>query len=112
MVSEVELRRDIAEGENPAHPLRRMLRSLRAWIDTRPRLRSVYRLVVGVFGGGTAILGLLLVPLPGPGWLIVFLGLALLGTEFRWARRLAGFLKRSMSRFWAWWNKRRAARAA
>ena len=111
MVTEGELSRDIAAGENPDRPVRRMLRRVRTWIDTRPRLRSVYRVSVGILGGSIAALGLLLVPLPGPGWLVVFLGLAILGTEFTWARRAAGLLKRLLARFWAWWNARKAARA-
>ena len=69
-------------------------------------------MIVGVLGGTIAILGLLLVPLPGPGWLIVFLGLAILGTEFAWAKRLAAFTKRQLACFWAWWQARRAQRAA
>jgi uncharacterized protein (TIGR02611 family) len=112
MVAEAELNREIAAGENPGRPVRRMLRTVRAWIDTRPRLRSFYRFTVGGLGGVTAVLGLLLVPLPGPGWLVVFLGLAILGTEFTWARKAAGFLKRMLSRFWAWSNARKSARAS
>ncbi len=112
MVTEGELNREIASGENPQRPVRRMLRGARAWIDGRPRLRSVYRVSVGILGGSIAALGLLLVPLPGPGWLVVFLGLAILGTEFTWARRLAGFLKRMLARFWAWWNARKRAQSA
>ncbi|SFN69953.1 TIGR02611 family protein [Mycetocola miduiensis] len=112
MVTEAELNREIVAGENPHHPARRMLRAVRDWVDTRPRLRSIYRFGVGAFGGGIAVLGLLLVPLPGPGWLVVFLGLAVLGTEFTWAKKAAGFLKRMLSRFWAWWNARKTARAS
>ena len=32
--------------------------------------------------------GLALVPLPGPGWAIVFLGLGMLALEFKWAEQL------------------------
>src|SRR3954469_563716 len=32
--------------------------------------------------------GLALVPLPGPGWAIVFVGLGMLALEFKWAERL------------------------
>ena len=112
MVSEDELRRDIDVGESPERPLRRMLRRARAWIDGKPRLRHAYRIGVGILGGTIAVVGLLLVPLPGPGWLIVFLGLAVLGTEFAWAKRMAAFVKRQLSRFWAWWNARRSVRSA
>ena len=37
--------------------------------------------------------GIVLIPLPGPGWLIVFGGLALLATEFEWADRLLQFAR-------------------
>ncbi len=112
MVTEGELSREIAASENPERPLLRMLRRMRSWIDARPRLRSAYRASVGILGGSIVIVGLLLVPLPGPGWLVVFLGLAVLGTEFTWARRLAGSLKRLLARFWAWWNSRKAGDSA
>jgi uncharacterized protein (TIGR02611 family) len=34
-----------------------------------------------------------LLPLPGPGWLIIFAGLALLATEFAWAGRLLDYAR-------------------
>lgn len=48
----------------------------------------IYRIVVGVVGLIIVVLGLLMVPFPGPGWLVVFLGLAVWATEFEWAQRL------------------------
>jgi uncharacterized protein (TIGR02611 family) len=112
MVTQAGLERDIAEGERPDRRIRRMLRGIRHGIERRPVLRRSYRVLVGVLGGVIAVGGLLLVPLPGPGWLVVFLGLAILGTEFAWAKRLAAFTKRQLSRFWAWWKARRARAAA
>ena len=35
---------------------------------------------------------------PGPGWLVIFLGLGLLAAEFVWARRLMDRIKREGSR--------------
>ncbi|GAA1948634.1 TIGR02611 family protein [Agromyces allii] len=112
MVTEQELSRDIVAAERPDRPIRRWLRALRRRIHDRPVLRRTYRVLVGVLGGTIAVVGLALVPLPGPGWLVVFLGLAILGSEFAWARRLAVFAKRQLARFWAWWQARRAAKAA
>lgn len=108
---EREIAHEIVRAESPERPVRRFLRRMRARIDRSPGLRVVYRVGVAVLGSLVAIVGLILVPLPGPGWLIVFLGLAILGTEFSWARRLALFVKRQLARFWAWWRARRAARA-
>ena len=111
MVTEREIQREIVEGERADRPIRRALRAIRRRIDRHPRVRLAYRIGVGVLGGVVTIGGLLLVPLPGPGWLIVFLGLAILGTEFAWAKRLAAVVKRQLARFWAWWSARRAERA-
>jgi len=48
------------------------------------------------------LLGLALVPLPGPGWVIVFLGLGIMATEFAWAERLLDFGRRTL-RAWLHW---------
>ncbi|MGZ8804105.1 MAG: TIGR02611 family protein [Microbacterium sp.] len=106
------VRAEIAAAERPDHPVRLLLRRARAWVSRHPRLEFAYRVAVCVFGGLLTVIGLVLVPLPGPGWLVVFLGLAVLGSEFRWAGRIAGWLKRQLDRFWAWWKARRAQRDA
>jgi len=49
--------------------------------------RMVRKAVVGVVGGTVVATGIILMPLPGPGTLIVFGGLAILGTEFDAAQR-------------------------
>lgn len=108
---ESAVRGDIVEAERPDRPVRQWLRRARTWVSKHPRVEMAYRVAVAVFGGTLSILGLLLVPLPGPGWLVVFLGLAILGTEFHWARRIANWLKRMLDRFWTWWRARRARRA-
>ena len=82
----------------------------RGWLRKRPWLNTVYKVLVTTLGLGIVALGLVLVPLPGPGWLIVFLGLTLLGSEYHWARRLLGWLRRALARFWERWNAWRAAR--
>ncbi|WP_028928564.1 TIGR02611 family protein [Pseudonocardia asaccharolytica] len=69
------------------------LARLRARIAHRPALRHTYRIGVGVLGGLVLAGGLVAIPYPGPGWLIVFLGLAILASEFAWARRLLRFAR-------------------
>ena len=61
-----------------------------------------YRFVVGLLGVALTVGGLLLVPLPGPGWLIVFAGLAVLATEFEPARRLLDFGRRRLTAWTVW----------
>ena len=49
---------------------------------------TIYRVSFAVAGVGVIILGVILLPLPGPGWLIIALGLAMLALEFDRAERL------------------------
>lgn len=55
--------------------------------------RAAYRIGVFVTGFVVALVGIALLVLPGPGWLLIFLGLAILATEFRWARRTLHWTK-------------------
>lgn len=93
-------------------PLRSAFGRSRAWIHRHPRLRAPYRVLIAVVGGIVVVIGLVLVPLPGPGWLIVFLGVAVLGTEFPAARRLTLAARRLARRARRWWRARRQRRAA
>ena len=65
-----------------------------------------YRVGVGVVGGLIVAIGLVTIPLPGPGWLIVIAGLFVLATEFLWAERLLEFTKKHVKR-WTDWVKSR-----
>jgi uncharacterized protein (TIGR02611 family) len=49
-----------------------------------PNIRKV---AVGVAGGAIVALGLVLIPLPGPGIPVIIAGIVLLSTEFVWAAR-------------------------
>lgn len=63
------------------------LREFRARIDERPTARRVYRIGIAVVGTLVLVGGLVAIPYPGPGWAIVFVGLAILASEFAWAKR-------------------------
>lgn len=55
--------------------------------------KALKKSTIGVLGGLVVLIGLILVPYPGPGWLIVFAGLAILATEFDRARHVLDFAK-------------------
>lgn len=76
----------------------RLLAPLRA---TRTGRLGV-RIGIGVLGLIVVLGGLVLVPLPGPGWLIVFAGLAIWSLEFHWAARLQAWGRRQFSRWTSW----------
>ncbi len=76
-----------------------------AWrrkIRANPRSHLIYRVLVGVVGGLVTVLGLVLIPAPGPGWLVVFAGLAILASEFEWAQRLLAYARDQVGRWTDW----------
>ena len=51
-------------------------------------LRFARKVAVAVIGSTVLALGIALIVLPGPAFVVIPLGLAILATEFLWARRL------------------------
>lgn len=82
--------------------IRLWARKCRYVIRANPRLNIVYRVIVGVVGSAVLLVGLITIPYPGPGWLTVFLGLAILATEFEWAQRLLHYARGRYDRWMAW----------
>jgi uncharacterized protein (TIGR02611 family) len=81
------------------------LRPLRSWVCRKPGGLLFWKTLIAVLGAAIVVLGLLLIPLPGPGWAVVFLGLAVWATEFVWAQRLLRRGRR-MLREWTGWLRR------
>jgi len=67
--------------------------------------RHVKRVGIAIVGGIVLLVGIIAIPYPGPGWLIVFAGLAILATEFAWAQSVLEFAKDKYDR-WQEWLKR------
>lgn len=78
------------------------------WLRRNRMIHLLYRVVVAVVGLAVVALGLVLVPLPGPGWLIVFLGLGILASEFAWAADLLRLGRRRLAAWTAWLSRRSA----
>ncbi len=55
------------------------------WITT---VKQAKRLITIVIGFTILLLGIIMLVTPGPGIAAIILGLALLGTEFIWAKKL------------------------
>jgi uncharacterized protein (TIGR02611 family) len=64
--------------------------------------RVVRRVAVTIAGAVVIAVGIVLLPLPGPGWLVIFAGLGILGTEYEWARRLLSRVRRQVTRWTQW----------
>ncbi|MEU0739587.1 TIGR02611 family protein [Streptomyces sp. NPDC006134] len=54
---------------------------------------------VGVFIVGLAVVaaGVIMLPLPGPGWVVIFGGMAIWATEFVWAQLVLRWTKRKVT---------------
>jgi uncharacterized protein (TIGR02611 family) len=55
--------------------------------------KSSRKLLVSLAGFPIILLGIILIPLPGPGILVVILGLFILSLEFEWAKHYTEKLK-------------------
>lgn len=62
--------------------------SPRSW-----NMRQAKRAVKIVFGFTLLVAGTVMILTPGPGWVTILAGLAVLGAEYIWARRLLNRLK-------------------
>ncbi len=61
------------------------------WIKTLQQAKRLIKIVVGF----TVLLaGVVMLATPGPGWVAIALGLAILAAEYVWARRLLDHLKK------------------
>lgn len=60
------------------------------------------RVWIGVVGGIVLIAGIIMIPYPGPGWLVVFGGLAILAREFTWADRVLQYARRYYDAWVRW----------
>jgi uncharacterized protein (TIGR02611 family) len=57
-----------------------------------------WRTVIFLFGLTIVMLGVVLLPLPGPGTIVVVLGLGVLSVEFAWAQHTLDKVKRAARR--------------
>lgn len=67
-------------------------------------LRRGKKIGTAIAGGLVTLLGIVLIPYPGPGWLVVFAGLAILSTEFKFAATWLEWLEARYD-MWVKWLK-------
>jgi uncharacterized protein (TIGR02611 family) len=90
--------------DDDSYSLRERVRDTR-WrkrLAARRTVDHAYRVAVGIVGALIVAVGIVTIPLPGPGWLTVIAGLFVLATEFTWAERLLEFTKRHVKRWTDW----------
>ncbi|TWP35803.1 TIGR02611 family protein [Leekyejoonella antrihumi] len=89
-----------AEGDAPAERF-----AWRRRIRANPLVNTAYRCGIAVVGAAIVVGGIILLPLPGPGWVIIFAGIGVWATEFAWAKRLLRFAQQKVAA-WGRWMQR------
>jgi len=67
-----------------------VIRSLLVFDESHPLYRTyriAKRIAIGVVGGSVLLVGIAMIILPGPAFVVIPVGLGILSLEFAWARR-------------------------
>ncbi|WP_423790590.1 TIGR02611 family protein [Micromonospora globispora] len=75
-------------------------------IRSNPTGRVTLKIFIAIAGAIVVTVGIALIPLPGPGWLLVIAGLGIWAVEYHWARRLLGFTRRHVYAWTRWVTSR------
>src|SRR4051794_39934120 len=67
------------------------------FIKARRMLHLSWQVGIFVIGLAVVVLGIIMLPLPGPGWVVIFGGMAIWATEFVWAQLVLRWTKRKVT---------------
>ncbi|AOT57985.1 MULTISPECIES: TIGR02611 family protein [Streptomyces] len=68
-----------------------------AFVKARRTLHMGWQAGVFLIGLAVVVVGVLMLVLPGPGWLVIFAGMAIWATEFVWAQLVLRWTKRKVT---------------
>ena len=71
-------------------------------IRANPTGRLALKITIAALGAIVVAVGIVAIPLPGPGWAIVIAGLAIWAIEFAWAKHLLEFTKKHVLSWTHW----------
>ncbi|MFG2822784.1 TIGR02611 family protein [Kitasatospora sp. NPDC048365] len=81
-------------SEDPGRPVgSRAPRFIRR---SRP-LHLSWQVLIFLVGLAVVVLGVFMLPLPGPGWVVIFLGMGIWATEFVWAQLALRWTRRKVA---------------
>lgn len=60
---------------------------IKAAVSLKDLSGPLRKLIVGVIGGTIVLIGVAMIVLPGPAFVVIPVGFGILATEFAWARR-------------------------
>ncbi|MFE9451409.1 TIGR02611 family protein [Streptomyces sp. NPDC006739] len=67
------------------------------FVKARRALHLSWQVGVFVIGLAVVVAGIVMLPLPGPGWVVIFGGMAIWATEFVWAQLVLRWSKRKVT---------------
>ncbi|AWI27635.1 TIGR02611 family protein [Streptomyces sp. ICN441] len=67
------------------------------FVKRRRTLHLSWQVGVFIVGFAVVVAGVIMLPLPGPGWLVIFAGMAIWATEFVWAQLVLHWTKRKVT---------------
>ncbi|PWI19723.1 TIGR02611 family protein [Streptomyces sp. Act143] len=67
------------------------------FIKARRLLHLSWQVGIFVIGLAVVVVGIIMLPLPGPGWVVIFGGMAIWATEFVWAQLVLRWTKRKVT---------------
>ncbi|MET9834895.1 TIGR02611 family protein [Streptomyces sp. NPDC006385] len=67
------------------------------FIKARRVLHLSWQVGIFVIGLAIVVVGIIMLPLPGPGWVVIFGGMAVWATEFVWAQLVLRWTKRKVT---------------
>ena len=68
-------------------------------------IRQAKRLIIAIIGFTVLLIGLAMVVLPGPAFIVIPIALGILATEFIWAKKLLDRVKSKASNMREWVSK-------
>jgi tellurite resistance protein TerC len=57
------------------------------WVAFKAVAAPLRKIIIALIGGTVLLIGVALIVLPGPAFIVIPVGLAILATEFAWAQR-------------------------
>lgn len=94
--------RGVNPRASPLHRLRERLSDTLHAVRAHPTGRVALKVTVALLGAVVVGVGVVLIPLPGPGWALVLLGLAIWAVEFVWAKHLLRYTRYRVHRWTRW----------
>lgn len=69
------------------------------------QVKKTRKIFIGFLGWAVLLAGMVMIPYPGPGWVVVFVGLSILATEFDWARSTHDYIYLRYTAWLEWVNR-------